>query len=387
MSDPLVPIAQGQNVRISFEVEDVMGVTNGSPAMTLLRTTKRNINLKKAILRSEEINTNGQVNFLRHGMKSVDGAFEAELATQSYDGIFEPLFGDDWEAITVAGSPNLQATASTKRYTRAAGSFVTDGFRAGDIIIAAGFTSGTNNGLKTVTAVASSTLTVAETLVDEASTSGRTIALKGKRLDAGTRIDTLTIERAFTDIEQYQVFNGVTLNSAEINIQPENIVKLTLGLLGMSAAAMATSELDDPDTTGMDTQPIAAFEGAIYEGGAIIGIVTALTISMARNRNLTGVVGSQVSPQVFTGTLVTTGTLSAFFFDETLYNKFVDETESSVFCKLADPDGNFLNIVLGTIKYTGDEMDPPAQGGVVQNMPFEALATNGPGITIQRSNT
>jgi len=68
---------------------------------------------------------------------------------------------------------NLQFTASTKTITRASGDFSTDGYTSGDVIYVRGSTS--NDGRYTVNTVGTTTMTVNETLVDEASAAGRTI--------------------------------------------------------------------------------------------------------------------------------------------------------------------------------------------------------------------
>jgi len=63
----------------------------------------------------------------------------------------------------------ITSVGAANDYTRTTGSFVTDGFKVGDIVHGAGFTNSANNGMKTVSAVAALTLTVNETLVAEAS--------------------------------------------------------------------------------------------------------------------------------------------------------------------------------------------------------------------------
>lgn len=60
-------------------------------------------------------------------------------------------------SVATTGTTSIAATATG--YTRAAGSFVADGFKVGMEVLAAGFT-GNNNGYKIVTAVAAGTLTV-----------------------------------------------------------------------------------------------------------------------------------------------------------------------------------------------------------------------------------
>lgn len=61
-------------------------------------------------------------------------------------------------ASPTTGTTSLAATATG--YTRAAGSFVTDGFKPGMEVLAAGFVTSANNGYKVVTAVTASVLTV-----------------------------------------------------------------------------------------------------------------------------------------------------------------------------------------------------------------------------------
>ncbi|MBW2636056.1 MAG: hypothetical protein JRC86_00775 [Deltaproteobacteria bacterium] len=53
-------------------------------------------------------------------------------------------------------------------YTRLAGSFITDGYAVGDMVVATGFTNADNNGLKTVLTINALTLVVNETLIAEA---------------------------------------------------------------------------------------------------------------------------------------------------------------------------------------------------------------------------
>ena len=70
-----------------------------------------------------------------------------ELATVNY--------GKDTTAMTLAATPT--------GYTRATGSFLTDGFRVGHVVSVTGFVDTDNNGTKTITAVAATSMTVAET--------------------------------------------------------------------------------------------------------------------------------------------------------------------------------------------------------------------------------
>lgn len=389
MSASPVSIAQGQAAYLSYILETTRGTTPASPTMKELRSTSRKIDPMKNTFASEEIRRDRQVGYLRHGSKRVEGSPGGELSSQSYDDWLASLFGGAWAAVTTSGSPNIAASNSTSQFTRAAGSFIADGYRAGDIIITTGFSNSPNNGLFLVTAVSSGSITVDGTLTTESTASGRTLTLQGKRLDAGpAALDTYTIERGYSDIAQYDVNKGVSINSADVTIQPEKILGIAFGLLGMNPMGRSGSSLGTP-TAAASTQPMSAFEGVMYEGGAKIAIVTGVSFHFENGNSLSPVVGSAISPDVNQGTFKATGSISAFLTGSGLLNKFLNETLTSIYMRCNDPDGNFLNFVSNAAKYTGDTNDPPAQGPVVETLPFQSLVptTGGPSFSIQRSNS
>lgn len=80
-------------------------------------------------------------------------------------------------ATLTTGSISMAAVAPNQ-YTRAAGSFVTDGFQVGDEITATGFATSGNNGRGVITAVAALTLTldVDHVLTADGAGAGRTLA-------------------------------------------------------------------------------------------------------------------------------------------------------------------------------------------------------------------
>ncbi len=211
-----------------------------------------------------------------------------------------------------------------------------------------------------------------------------------QKLIPGTTMSSYTVERRFLDIAQYQVLTGVVANTAEIRIQPENIIGVTWGLLGMDAADYTGSSLDASEDAAPTNPPFDAFRGVIKEGGSTIGVITGMTVSIANGRQLTGVVGSPVSPTIFEGQCMVSGTISAFFQDAVLATKFFSESTSSAeveFDELGSSD--YMKILLPKIKYTGADIDPPPEGGVQLNMPFESLydSVTGSNIQFTRSNS
>ncbi len=366
-----------------------------------LRTTTRAINPDIATLESAEVRDDRQISDVRQGFNRIVGSPGFELSREAFDDILAFALSRAWKAVATTGAPNLGAVNASNRFTRATGSWIDDGYRPGDIVTTASFSNGGNNGTWRVLAVTALNLDVydpEEAIVDEAEAGGKTLTYPGKRLDIGSVLTTFLVQRAFSTTGKYQVFNGVALNELAMSIQPETVVGGTLNLLGMSAAAMASSSISGVDPRAAAAHsPFDAFTGNVFEGGSIATVVTGLDFTLSNNRALAAVIGSKFSPDVFEGRAVISGTMTAFFEDEVLFNKFIDETESSIWVKLEETVAtNFLSIVFPRVKYTGGEIDPPAEGPVPLSMPFQALVkevsdtgatTLWSSMTIQRSNT
>jgi hypothetical protein len=269
--------------------------------------------------------------------------------------------------------------------------FITDGYRAGDIVRTTLYSPpAATTAPSELTAVTASDLTLDATVVTLTNDTGGTITYPGRRLDIGTVLRTFTVERQFLDIVQYQVFKGVSVGQLTLNIKPEAMIGGTFTLVGMDGTSIMTgTPLDAAPTTPSTNAPCDAFKGSIYEGGTIIAVCTGLDLTLNNNRSVSAVVGSQISPEVFEGQAIVTGNVMVYFKNLTTFNKWVQETESSIWTKLADPNGtDFINVVLPRVKYTGSPLNPPSDGPIVLPMTYQALehTTYGTTMWIQRSN-
>lgn len=189
----------------------------------------------------------------------------------------------------------------------------------------------------------------------------------------GSTLKTFSVERRFPDISQFQVFRGVTVNNMTISIQPESIVTAQFDLVGMGFDALSASSLGSP-TQAASTSPFDSFNGSLLEGGSSIGIVTGLDFTLNNGRSVQPRVGNKESITVFEGTAQITGTVTVYFEDASLFDKFVNETETSISVTLDTLDGSdSLTILIPRIKYTGATMDPGGEGPVILDLPFTAL--------------
>ena len=98
------------------------------------------------------------IDVLRYGRGALQiefGTLAEGYATFTGASTFNDANGD-------TGATTLSVNASLQ-FTRGAGSFITDGFKSGMIIITTGFTNGGNNATKTISSVAAQTIIVTDT--------------------------------------------------------------------------------------------------------------------------------------------------------------------------------------------------------------------------------
>lgn len=380
--------ASGQRTALRYVSESAFGVASGT-TFKALRFTDTGLNLSKSAFQSNEIRSDRQKADLRHGMRSVGGDISVELGLTTFDDLIEAAVSGTWAPVT-SGAVSLATTTGTNTITRTAGSFLTDGFLPGDEVTLSSFSTGGNNGAAKVLTVAADglSMTVSRPLATEAAAAGKTVALVGKRVKAGTQLKTFQFERAFTDIGQFLLYKGCAVDSMKLSIKPEEIITAVFGILGkdMTQAAATNSTAV---TAAAANSPFDAFNGVLQEGGTTIAYVTGLDIELSNGRQVKGVVGSTSPQEIFEGGSETSGTVSLFFQDAAMLNKFINETESSLDVRLNDPNGtDFMRIRMPRVKYTGGTLDNPKEGPVMLSLPYTALldATAGTSLIVQRSN-
>lgn len=142
-------------------------------------------------------------------------------------------------------------------------------------------------------------------------------------------------------------------------------------------------------------QPFDAYSGSIEigdNGGALssIATVTGLDFTIDNALSPTFVIGSDSTPQLEYGRAVIEGTLTAYFEDATLVNRFLNETESAFKVTVDDPTGgNDYSFFFPKVKFNGATVPVDNPQSRIITLPFVALydATEGSNLTIERPET
>lgn len=269
--------AIGANAYLSYVEESTWGTTPGSPSMVLLKaaTYGETLSANMEELRSNSINGNRAVEYVRGGNFDIGGGIPFEASLLGFGTILKHALGDN-------------TTTGAGPYTH---------------------------------------------------------TIKRGTLPAG-----LSIEKGFSDISQYFVYTGVKVNSIDFNVQASGLVTGTLNVLGKSVSASGTS-LGTPSSS--THTPIVHHEAtAVNEGGSSATILN-LTCSITNNLKSDDYnVGSRYRAALQEGKGDTTGTVTFLFENLTLYNKWLNETNSSLDVTFTQGSSS-LKLDFPSIYYTG----------------------------------
>ena len=135
------------------------------------------------------------------------------------------------------------------------------------------------------------------------------------------------------------------------------------------------------------TAPFDSFTGSITEGGSSIAVVTSIDLSIDNGMEALYVVGSDETLLPSIGKSTVTGSITAYFEDATLIDKFIAETASSLSFVLTDLAGNSYTFDLPNIKYNSGNPEVGGPGAITVTLDFVALydETTGSQIEITRS--
>ncbi|MDG1315609.1 MAG: phage tail tube protein [Flavobacteriaceae bacterium] len=159
-------------------------------------------------------------------------------------------------------------------------------------------------------------------------------------LKVGVAPKFVSIEDYAADIDQARLFTGMAVSTMGISLAPNQMVTTTFGMIGKDMSISGTEKTQD-DSSG--AAPFDAYSGALSignVGGATTStIVTALDFTLTNSFAPTFVIGDDSAPSLEYGRAEVEGTLTAYFEDASLINRFLDETETEIEVSVDDPTG------------------------------------------------
>jgi hypothetical protein len=192
-------------------------------------------------------------------------------------------------------------------------------------------------------------------------------------LKVGTTPKFFSIEDYAADIDQARLFTGCTVNTMGVSLAPNQMVTTTFGVVGKDMTIGATEKTQD---AASGAAPFDAYSGDLSIGdvgaGSSSAIVTGLDFTLTNGYAPTFVIGDDSAPSLEFGRAEVEGTLSAYFEDAALVNRFLNETETEIEVSVGDGT-NTMTFLFPRVKINSADVGVDGPTSRVVSMSFVAL--------------
>jgi hypothetical protein len=373
----------GRNVLVAYKAETTFNTPPSAGSGFRFRPNgSGGIGLGRALINPNEIRSDGMTAMPRYGSKSLSGGYSGDASVGTFDPLIEAVVRGTWTAavtLTQATGTSVTATAGPPgTIVRAAGSWITDGVRVGDVgrLNATGGPAANNNRNLRVTAVTALTLTVAETLVVDATprtTYTFTIAKKIVQPAVPVR-RSFTFEEYDQDVDLTEQYTGCRISSLKMTGQPDGMLILDFGIVGADLVPLTTGTspfFTSPTLTSSIALTLA--DATIRFGGADVAVLTAFEFNWDLRAATLPVIGAVVTPDIFENPAQASGSISGVRSDFTNLTRFTSETELELHVLAVEPESepkDFLSTFIPRIKLSGVTKGFGSDGAMIETMPF-----------------
>ena len=380
--------ASGVFKQVTYKPETQYGVMPPAGAAQAMRRTTSSIELTKDTYQSAEMRPDFQMADFRHGLRKVGGSISGELSAKTYGDFVAAVLKKDFVAgVSVTNaSITIGGAAGAWTITRAAGSFLADGVKVGDVVR---LTAGTFNAANRdknilVTAMTATALTGivlnASPLVAEGPIASATVAVIGKKSftpQTGHTDKSFAIEHWYPDAGAAgasEVFTGCKVSKITYTLPATGMATVAVEFVGKDMTPGTAQYFVNPTPVTV-TGTMAAVNGVVKVGTATGGTITSATIEITTAQSSEPGIGSNTADQVATGRVIVTGQITAKFDSTALRDAFVNETEvgaSLVFTADNSPASDFVGFTMSRLKINGASKDD-GEKVLIQTIPFQAL--------------
>lgn len=378
--------AIGINKNVSFIRESTWGTPAGPGGAKQLRRTKADFNLKKDTYGSNELRTDYMIADNRHGVRSAEGSLSGELSPGTYADFISAVLARDFTAGLASGAISVTIAVAGTNYTltRSTGSYITDGFKVGTVVrmTGAGLNAanvGNNCLIISMTALALTVKVLSATaLVAEGPIATVTVTTVGKVTyvpKTGHTDVSYTVEQWYKDIAQSEVYTGVKAGSVNTKIPATGIITSDFSFMGKDLYQTGTSQYFTSPTAAGTTGVLTSVQGAVVIDGLEGACITDASINITRKQTPAQCLGSNSNSDIFVGNIEVSGSLSMYFSDASIRDKFKNETPVSLVIAATtgtSKTDDFITFVLPKVKLNSFTAADAIEG-IVSTVDFVAV--------------
>lgn len=380
-------VAQGVQKITVVKAQTGLGVPASGTGGQALRRVTSIAKEVRATYENNEIVQHQQSTGVNLGTASTDWQFDGLLSPGTYSTLLAALIRKVFTATAAIASASFTIAGTNPNFTitRAAGSYLTDGVKIGDVVR---ITAGTyanpvnrdNNCLVVgVAALVINVITVNNTvLIAEGPIATSTMTVIGKKALAPLtgHTDTLfTLEEWYQDLVKSETFPDMRIGKCDIGIPASGNATIKLASQGLGVRTMGAAQVLTTPTAATTFPVLTGVRGVLAVNGAEILTVTGVSFSIDAQLSAEGpVVGSNFAPDMARGRIKVSGQFTGLFDGTTFSTLYHNETLTSLVALMTTDNTNnadFVSFSMSAIKLTGDTPDD-GEKAIIRTYPFTA---------------
>lgn len=359
-------MADGINKLITLKKEVTWGLKPANTGGQLMPRVTGSFRPSIPSYQSALLNPSQQMKDSRHGTHSAVGNLSSELMCGAYKELFAAGLRRDFGAtsITTGALTNITVGTGVPAFTRASGSFLTDGFKRGMIVDVTNPDEPLNAGRALVLDVNALTMdaVLLSSVAWTAQSSGDTIAIAQAgewtyTPQTGHTNDSFTAEEWMSDISVSVITLGLVLNTFSVSLSPNGMVGVTFDFMG--------KDFETPSDTRYFSSPAAvpgegtmsSASGVAYLDGSKSCRMTSMTLNVNNNVTMEDMVLCAGKGARSRGKVLASGSATFVFDNEDLLVKFVTEQEIEFMAVLTAQDGEALGFYAPRMKINDASYD------------------------------
>jgi hypothetical protein len=374
-----------------YSLKETVWGTTPAAAMTQIRYTGETLGYQIRTQSSDEVRADRQVVDLIQVDAEASGGFDFELSYGAHDAFIAGALFSDWGSpVSISATGDIAASQGSGAFTSTTTDFSTSGISIGQWLKVSGFqaSSGHNDGYYQVTSVAANSLGVSPAPASDEAATGLTVEMSGSVLRNGVTESSFTLEKEFSDVGTFIAFTGMVVNSLRLQIQTGQILSGAFDFLGRATALGGASVGTGAPVAAATTDVMNAVDniGEIREGGALMAGTSVSQLSVDLRNNIRGIkaVGTLGNVDVGAGRCQVSGSVSIYFSDGALYQKYLAGTATSLSFRVQDGTGKAYVVTLPRVKLTDGRIQACGNDrDVMAEFQYQAVRDPDTGCTIQ----
>lgn len=210
-------------------------------------------------------------------------------------------------------------------------------------------------------------------------------------LTNGSNVPFFSIEKGFTDINQFLLYRGMAVNTFSLDFSIGAILTGSFGFIGRDAVVAGTSGVPSAPPPASLTEVMnsaANFADLTVAGVSYPCGISQITLSTEAGLRAQNALGNLGACSIIPGTFTPTGELTVYFADGVIYDKYIKNEAFALSWSVEDGAGNRYEFELPRIKVTEATVNA---GGLDQDVElsisYQALYDAEEGCSIRITRT